>query len=91
MAELIRNDSVLPYKIKGNHRWVLMITFNMDDEALSTIENAPEDQPTPLMFSFGEHCMSAIIGCIDCEQPYEKYRDKPCESGPFPGTDHLRN
>lgn len=64
----------LPKKERGKHRWIVLASFVISDEAAHAA-NEGGDQPAILD---NENMWDISIGCIDCEEPYNMIRAIPC-------------
>jgi hypothetical protein len=68
----------LPDKVAGKHRYVVMVTYTITRHQASAMFDGSrvvlgEEQMLP----------PPMVGCLDCELPYNQAKGAPCEADGF--------
>lgn len=64
----------LPKKERGKHRWIVLATYVVSEEAADISHNDPEGN----VLLDNENLWDISTGCIDCEETYQMIRAIPC-------------
>lgn len=75
------SDDHMPTKELGRHRWTAIACYSLTASQASAADNGAAVTLGPDML------VSFLVGCIDCEQPYETCRLDPCSAGDEWGQD----
>jgi hypothetical protein len=68
----------LPDKVPGKHRYIVMVTYTITQHQASAMFAGSrvvlgEEQMLP----------PPLVGCLDCEEPYDKAKGNPCAAEGF--------
>ena len=70
-------QGVLPDKQPGRHRWTAAAMYVLTSHQASAA--AAGSQVTLGI----DNLLSVLVGCIDCEQPYDAAKGTRCEAEPY--------
>lgn len=68
----------LPEKVPGKHRYVVMVTYTITRHQASAMFDGSR-----VVLNEESMLPPPMVGCLDCEEPYQAAKGNPCPAAGF--------